>query len=137
MVCSRRRQARPLVVHGRCPSNRGGLRTGNGERSKIRESSPVRQRTGLVVFSRRVVGGFIEVGDERPSRWIFILFPLRSSTGEFFFFSSVVSVTSVGQRERGGFRPANGLPLGNPSYIYSMSDWTIGTLMKDNLVVGW
>ena len=51
----------------------------------------------------------------------------------FFFLSSVVTVASEGQREGGGFRPANGLPSGNPSYLYSMSDWTIGTLEKSEL----
>ena len=38
-----------------------------------------------------------------------------------------VTVSSEGQREESGFRPANGLPPGNPSYLYSMSDWTMGT----------
>ena len=55
---------------------------------------------------------------------------LTSSPAHYFFFSSAVTVAPEGQRERDGFRPANGLPPGNPSYLYSMSDWTIGTLKK-------
>ena len=72
-------------------------------------------------------GGFQRV-KQRAS--IHRLSLVSSEARLFSFFSSVVTVASEGQREEDGFRPANGLPPGNPSYLYSMSDWTIGTLEK-------
>ena len=61
-------------------------------------------------------GGFWRV-NQRAS--IHRLSLVSSEARLFSFFSSVVTVASEGQREEDGFRPANGLPPGNPSYLYS------------------
>ena len=101
------------------PEGDWGQGTGAGERDRILGPSPTADWVDWYPIQR--LYGELEMSDGRSLFRIFLLPLFRTSAGPFFFFYSVVTVTSEGQREGGGFRPANCLPPGNPS-IYILHE---------------